>query len=158
MVVAGRKRKAGGAAEVPEAPSSSAPSAAGAGGRGVPAMAIAGRRESGKSWKLGRTPSKLMNKSPGARTSFEAKMVKKEADRQFRERRQALRDLAREVRDGKRKATEDKRARKAENEQKNLVYQEIADQKRVKRMSKKQLRNIVDLKVAPKRLGKGMTA
>jgi len=155
MVARSRGSGGGGGGGADVSSSSAPPSDA---GRGVPAMAMAGRRESGKSWKLGRGPTKLMNKSPGARSSFDAKMARKEADREFRERKQALRDLAREVRDGKRQATEEKRARKAENEQKNLVYQEIADQKRVKKMTKKQMRNIVNLKVAPTRLGKGMTA
>jgi len=111
--------------------------------------ALRGRNVSGRPWKAApKSRSSSLKVSFGPKKSWDAKKREKEARQATREKEAELVEARKERLADQKKKTEEKRSRKRRNEFKNAQYQVITNDKTVKSLSKKKLRQIKRTRVA----------
>ena len=123
----------------PAAPSAPAP---------APAVDLRGRNVSGRPWKQPPKSRSSSLKMTQPRKSWDAKKRDREARQRAREKEAELVEARKERIAEQKRKTEEKRSRKRRNEFRNAQYQVITNDKTVKSLSKKKLRQIKRTRVA----------
>eukprot|EP01102_Stenamoeba_stenopodia_P011315 TRINITY_DN3461_c0_g1_i2.p1 TRINITY_DN3461_c0_g1~~TRINITY_DN3461_c0_g1_i2.p1 ORF type:complete len:135 (+),score=41.40 TRINITY_DN3461_c0_g1_i2:108-512(+) len=106
------------------------------------AVAIRGKSVSGRTWKkTTKRASSQINVKP-LRSSWQKKVSEKERLKQVKLHENLLKEAVRQQKEEERARMEERRKRKEENEKKSSVVQVIRDTKKIKRMSRKQLKQL----------------
>ncbi|XP_062502930.1 coiled-coil domain-containing protein 86-like [Corticium candelabrum] len=101
-----------------------------------------GRPKSGRWWKAeGKRKSSLIGDKP-LHTSWRKRVKQREEKKALKEYEQQLKEELQRQKEEKRKRIEEHRKRKEENERKAEVVQVITNTAKLKRLSKKQRKNI----------------
>jgi len=109
-----------------------------------PSLIVHGRNVSGKPWKpTNREKKSALFKGNRALRSFEERQQLRAEDIAFKAKIDAIKKEAEAERDAERTRRAEKRRRKEENEKKNTVYEPITNIHKIRKMTKKQARNIV---------------
>jgi hypothetical protein len=109
-----------------------------------PPLIVHGRNVSGKPWKpANREKKSALFKGNRALRSFEERQRLRAEDIAFKAKIDAIKKEAEAERDAERTRRAEKRRRKEENEKKNTVYEPITNIHKIRKMTKKQARNIV---------------
>ena len=112
------------------------------------AVDVRGRNVSGRPWKQPPKSRSSSLKMTQPRKSWDAKKRDREARQRAREKEAELVEARKERIAEKKRKTEEKRSRKRRNEFRNAQYQVITNDKTVKSLSKKKLRQIKRTRVA----------
>lgn len=103
---------------------------------------IKGRNASGRAWKGERARQSQSTIVKHLKTSYEEKMEQKRRHKEMKDIEKSLKEREeRAIEDKKRRRAENIR-RRAENEKKGEVYQVISNPNKIKRLTKKQMKNI----------------
>ncbi|KAM7459234.1 hypothetical protein BLSTO_00020 [Blastocystis sp. subtype 1] len=109
-----------------------------------------GLAKSGRVWKENQKQKSSLYASDGAnplRTSWELKQEKRMKEKRMKELERSITEARIETKRAKRKAIEERNERRAQNEMKSAKVQVISDANKLKRMSKKQLKQIKKTRV-----------
>ena len=112
------------------------------------AVDVRGRNVSGRPWKQPPKSRSSSLKMTQPRKSWDAKKRDREARQRAREKEAELVEARKERIAEQKRKTEEKRSRKRRNEFRNAQYQVITNDKTVKSLSKKKLRQIKRTRVA----------
>ena len=112
------------------------------------AVDVRGRNVSGRPWKQPPKSRSSSLKMTQPRKSWDAKKREREARQRAREKEAELVEARKERIAEQKRKTEEKRSRKRRNEFRNAQYQVITNDKTVKSLSKKKLRQIKRTRVA----------
>jgi hypothetical protein len=100
--------------------------------RGIP--------KSGRTWK---SPQSKRELPPCLRTSWRKKIEKRSALKALKAKEQMLKEESARKREEHKKRIEDRKRRREQNELKNSSYQLITDPRKLKKVTKRQLKNKV---------------
>ncbi len=114
----------------------------------TPVVDVRGRNVSGRPWKQPPKSRSSSLKMTQPRKSWDAKKKDREARQRAREKEAELVEARKERIAEQKRKTEEKRSRKRRNEFRNAQYQVITNDKTVKSLSKKKLRQIKRTRVA----------
>ena len=114
----------------------------------TPVVDVRGRNVSGRPWKQPPKSRSSSLKMTQPRKSWDAKKREREARQRAREKEAELVEARKERIAEQKRKTEEKRSRKRRNEFRNAQYQVITNDKTVKSLSKKKLRQIKRTRVA----------
>ena len=114
----------------------------------TPVVDVRGRNVSGRPWKQPPKSRSSSLKMTQPRKSWDAKKRDREARQRAREKEAELVEARKERIAEQKRKTEEKRSRKRRNEFRNAQYQVITNDKTVKSLSKKKLRQIKRTRVA----------
>ncbi|KAL4224409.1 Coiled-coil domain containing 86 [Mactra antiquata] len=101
-----------------------------------------GKPKSGRVWKSQKSRFSEMRLDKRLKTSWEKKMQMKAERKSVKAFEKQLKDDRNKELEDKRKRSEEKKKRRLENERKSEVVQPIKNSAKIKRMKKKQLRQI----------------
>ncbi|XP_065890530.1 coiled-coil domain-containing protein 86-like [Dysidea avara] len=103
---------------------------------------VRGRPKSGRMWRKPGTKSFSRVKVPALKQSFKEKQTKKVVMKAMKEHEKQLKENAAHEKQEKRLKEEERKKRKEENTKKSEIVQTITNAKKLKRLKKKQLRNV----------------
>lgn len=103
---------------------------------------IKGRNASGRVWKGARTRQSQSTLIKHLKMGYDEKMEQKRRHKEMKDLERSLKEREeREIEEKKRRRAENIR-RRAENEKKGEIYQVISNPNKIKRLTKKQMKNI----------------
>jgi hypothetical protein len=89
--------------------------------------------------------SSLKQKTGTVRTSYAVKKAEREAHKEMKRRENELKAILQEEKDEERRKVQQRRKQKEENEKKGMVYQKITNTKKLKRLTKNQMKSVMKL-------------
>ncbi|XP_046839809.1 coiled-coil domain-containing protein 86-like [Xenia sp. Carnegie-2017] len=101
-----------------------------------------GKPKSGRFWKCEGTKKSNMINVPSLHSTWMRKVNKKLEEKNVKNLENKLKEAAKLQREARKKLLEERRQRRQENEKKSQVVQVITNSSKLKRMKKKQLRQV----------------
>jgi rRNA-processing protein CGR1 len=104
-----------------------------------------GRPKSGKLWRVAHERASNRIKVPQLRTSFNERMLARQRLEQLKQKQREIEEIARKARREEARRARQRREAKEANERKSAVVQVIKDTRKIKKMTRKQLRNVMKM-------------